>query len=162
MQSIMLATDGSPSAAEAAREAIDLASDLRAMLTVVAVVHEPVPAFGYGFGGDELADQMRLLQQKHAESVLATVREQAGIAGVAVQTLVLEGMPGAEICRAAQAEGVRVIVIGAHGWGRLGRIIHGSVSEYVLHHTHVPVLVVTGDATDLPETEAEAVGAASR
>ena len=40
---------------------------------------------------------------------------------------------------------VRLVVIGAHGWGRLGRFLHGSVSTYVLHHATTPVLVVHGD-----------------
>jgi hypothetical protein len=33
-------------------------------------------------------------------------------------------------------------VVGAHGWDRIGRLIHGSVSTYALHHAPCPVLVV--------------------
>ncbi|HEY5099822.1 MAG TPA: universal stress protein, partial [Gaiellaceae bacterium] len=51
--------------------------------------------------------------------------------------------------------GVRLIVVGAHGWGRVGRVIHGSVSEYVLHHADAPVLVVAGDAESPADAETE-------
>jgi nucleotide-binding universal stress UspA family protein len=37
-----------------------------------------------------------------------------------------------------------MIVIGAHGWGSLGRLWHGSVSMAVVHDAHCPVLVVRG------------------
>jgi nucleotide-binding universal stress UspA family protein len=78
--------------------------------------------------------------------VLATVREQAAAAGVPGETVALEGMPGEEICKAAHERDIRVLVVGAHGWGRMGRVIHGSVSDYVLHHAEAPVLVVPSDA----------------
>jgi nucleotide-binding universal stress UspA family protein len=46
---------------------------------------------------------------------------------------------------------VRLVIIGAHGWNRVGRLIHGSVSTYVLHHASVPVLVVHGDDDNVSE-----------
>ncbi len=64
-------------------------------------------------------------------------------------------MPGEEICEAAHKRDVRMIVIGAHGWGRVGRVIHGSVSEYVLHHADAPVLVVAGEPATPTDAETE-------
>ena len=81
--------------------------------------------------------------------------------GVAVRTLSLVGITGGEICKTANAPEVRLLVIGAHGWGRLDRITHGSVSEDVVQHAHVPVLVVPGDHFTPAETTAEPVGAAA-
>jgi nucleotide-binding universal stress UspA family protein len=145
MKTILLATDGSPSAADATREAIELASALRAPLTVVSVAHAETPMGGYyGYGYSEVLGELREMQRTHVQHVLAAVAQQAAAAGITGETVPLEGMPGEEICKAARERDVRVIVIGAHGWGRLGRIIHGSVSEYVLHHADAPVLVVAG------------------
>ena len=156
MKSIMLATDGSPSAEAAKREAIELASELHLPLTVVAVAHAQLPFVGYyGYATTEVITELRKMQREHVERVLATVREQAADAGVAGETVSLEGMPGEEICAAAQKRDVRMIVIGAHGWGRVGRVIHGSISEYVLHHTDLPVLVVAGEPATPADAETE-------
>ena len=160
MKSIMLATDGSPSAEDATREAIELASELHVPLTVVSVAHAELPFVGY-YGYAEVMYEVRKLQRAHVEEVLATVRERAAAAGVAGETVALEGPPGEEICAAAQERGVRLIVVGAHGWGRVGRVIHGSVSEYVLHHADAPVLVVAGDAeSEATDLDTEIAGVA--
>ena len=45
---ILLATDGSPSAEEAQKEAFELAQRLDAPLVVVSAVHAAFPAVGYG------------------------------------------------------------------------------------------------------------------
>jgi nucleotide-binding universal stress UspA family protein len=47
MKPILLATDGSPSAQEATREALELARMLHAPLVAVAVEHVSVPTYGY-------------------------------------------------------------------------------------------------------------------
>jgi nucleotide-binding universal stress UspA family protein len=70
------------------------------------------------------------------------VKERAAGIGVACETVELDGPVGDELCNVAHGRNVRLIVIGAHGWGRIGRLIHGSVSTYVLHHATNPVLVV--------------------
>lgn len=146
MKSIMLATDGSPSAEDATQHAIDLAAELRLPLTVVSVAHANLPFAGYyGYAQTDVIAELHEYERDHVEQVLATVRERAAAAGVAGETVALEGIPGEAICRAAGEREVRLIVIGAHGWGRMGRMIHGSVSEYVLHHADTPVLVVPGD-----------------
>ena len=51
------------------------------------------------------------------------------------------GKPGEVVCRIAQEEGAAVIVCGTRGMGTIRRTIMGSVSDYIVHHSHVPVLV---------------------
>lgn len=156
MKSIMLATDGSPSAERATREAIELASALHVPLTVASVAHAEFPLLGYyGYAYADVVAELRTMQREHVERVLAAVRERAAAAGVAGETVALEGMPAEEICKAAKERNVRMIVVGAHGWGRMGRLVHGSVSDYVLHHADAPVLLIAGE----PETEEHAVAA---
>ena len=162
MKSIMLATDGSPSAEEATREAIALACELGLPLTVVSVAHAELPFVGYyGYASTDVISELRRAAREHVKHVLATVRERAVAAGVAGETAALEGMAGEEICKAAHERDVRLIVVGAHGWGRMGRLLHGSVSEYVLHHADVPVLVVSGDADSISTFESQATKAAA-
>ena len=159
MKPIMLATDGSPSAEAATREAIDLAKHLDVPLLAVSVEHNSVPAYGY-YGYAEVVAEMRKAEHERVEKVLEAVHEQALEAGVQCETIPLEGLPARSVCELAAAHDVRLIIIGAHGWGRIGRLIHGSVSTYVLHHAPTPVLVVHGDDEGFVE-ETEAVAAAT-
>jgi nucleotide-binding universal stress UspA family protein len=144
MKPIMLATDGSPSAEAATREAIDLAKHLGVPLLAVSVEHHSVPSYGY-YGYAEVVAEIRKAEHNRVEKLLESVSDRACEAGVECETLPLEGLPARDLCETAAQRDVRLIIIGAHGWGRIGRLIHGSVSTYVLHHAPVPVLVVHGD-----------------
>lgn len=48
---------------------------------------------------------------------------------------------GAAICKEAQKEHASLVVVGSRGAGLVRRTVLGSVSSYVVHHAHVPVLV---------------------
>lgn len=52
------------------------------------------------------------------------------------------GKPGREIVRLATQQGADLIVMGTHGLGAAGRLFFGSVTDYVLRHTPVPLLAV--------------------
>lgn len=56
------------------------------------------------------------------------------------------GSPGEQILAVSTKVNARMIIIGARGVGLLRRTLMGSVSDYVLHHAHIPVLV-----TKLPQ-----------
>jgi len=51
------------------------------------------------------------------------------------------GPPRTEILRVAEEENADVIVCGTRGMGKVRRTLLGSVSDHVLHHSHVPVVV---------------------
>jgi nucleotide-binding universal stress UspA family protein len=153
MKPILLATDGSPSAEAATLEAIELAHAFDAPLLVVSVAHVVLPAYGgYYFGYGEIAAELQKAETKHVGDVLATTKARVEGTGVPCETIALDGLPAEEICRVAAKRGARLVVIGAHGWGRLGRMIHGSVSTTVLHDAPCPVLVVHGTGKPLAET----------
>lgn len=51
------------------------------------------------------------------------------------------GDPGEAIVSVAEKEKATFIVTGCRGMGLLRRTFMGSVSDYVMHHAHCPVLV---------------------
>ncbi|GAB1598259.1 uncharacterized protein LOC115210225 [Argonauta hians] len=53
----------------------------------------------------------------------------------------INGKPGEAICKAAEEECATVIITGTRGLGKLKRTFLGSVSDYIVHHATVPVLV---------------------
>ncbi|KAF5402646.1 Universal stress protein YxiE [Paragonimus heterotremus] len=56
--------------------------------------------------------------------------------------LYVDTKPGAALIQAADEQKASVIVMGNRGVGVIRRTILGSVSDYVLHHSHTPVVIV--------------------
>lgn len=140
MRSILLATDGSPSAAEATRVAIDLAVQLDAELIVACAEEFSLPYYdGYSFVDSE---KMRSAEIERVDSVLAAVETEATRRSVSCALVHLVGLPAEEICAEARSSHAEMIVIGAHGWRAISRFLHGSVSTEVVHRAACPVLVV--------------------
>jgi nucleotide-binding universal stress UspA family protein len=140
---ILFATDGSPSAEEAQREALELAQLLGTPLVVVSVAHVALPAVGYaGYGFSNVVAELTEAEHKRVETLLASVADTAEAAGVACSTVQADGFAVDEICRAAQEYDVQLIVVGSHGWGATRRLLSGSVSTGLVHEAPCPVLVV--------------------
>lgn len=143
MKPIVLATDGSPSAAEATLTAVHLAATLDAPLVAVAVEHVDVPSYGY-FGYAEIFSEMAKMEREHVDATLTQAKAVATEAGVECDVVHCTGLVPEQICKVAQQRRAQMIVIGAHGWGPIRRALHGSVSTAVLHEALCPVLVVRG------------------
>ena len=159
MNTIVLATDGSPSAQEATRQAIRLADDMAARLVVVAVEHVSVPSYGY-YGYGEVYNDLLAGEHVHAQRVLADVARAAEDASVACETLDRTGDVVEAICDVATKKQARLIVVGSHGWGNMRRFFFGSVSTGVLHHAPCPVVVVRSPAVAAPNGRVHADAAA--
>lgn len=140
---ILLATDGSPSAAEATLEAIDLARAFDAELVVVSVDH-PLTVGGTFYGYAELLVELRKVEHERIEEALAQACAAATEAGITCEAVHAgpDATVAEQICRIAATRKARMIVIGAHGWSPIRRVLHGSVSTAVVHEAKCPVLVV--------------------
>ena len=142
---ILLATDGSPAAAEAQREAIELAHVLDVTLLVVSVAHATLPAVGYaGYGYSNVVAELTEAARHGAEKLLVSVADAAAASGVRCTTFAAEGLAVPEICRIAGDRDAQLIVVGSRGWGAAKRLLSGSVSTGLVHHAPCPVLVVRG------------------
>ena len=51
------------------------------------------------------------------------------------------GKPGEAICQVTKDSGADLVVMGSRGMGAIRRTFVGSVSDYVLHHAHLPVII---------------------
>uniref|UniRef100_A0A0B7BMV8 UspA domain-containing protein n=1 Tax=Arion vulgaris TaxID=1028688 RepID=A0A0B7BMV8_9EUPU len=49
--------------------------------------------------------------------------------------------PGHAICKYAERINASFIVSGTRGLGKFRRTVLGSISDYILHHAHIPVLI---------------------
>jgi nucleotide-binding universal stress UspA family protein len=140
---ILFATDGSPSAAEAQRKAIELAQTLDVPLVVVSVAHFALPTVGYaGYGYSNIVSELTAAEHERMEKLISEVVETAEAAGVRCYTFAADGVAVDEICRIADERDVQLIVVGSHGWGAARRFFSGSVSTGLIHQASCPVLVV--------------------
>lgn len=143
---ILLATDGSEDAVLAARAATDLSRKTGAELHVAHVWHIPVGAWPamldmysehYELQAEEvLAEQIESIEELGGEVAESHLRCRAAIAD--------------EILYLAQEVKAGIVVMGSRGMGRIKRLAMGSVSEGVVHHAHVPVLLLRGGENAWP------------
>ena len=136
-QTLLLATDLADASVSATDEAFDLAARLGARLLVVSVI-DPGSLKLPGGRYRARIDQVRERREQLAQALVARGREE----GIDVSFLVWTGDPGDAIVEAAEAEHAHMVLVGSHGRGPVGRLLLGSVSEFVVRNAPCPVLVV--------------------
>jgi nucleotide-binding universal stress UspA family protein len=142
MKPIVLATDGSPSAAKATLEAIELARALDTRLIAVSVEHVTLPSAGYYHGYSDVPTELGKMEYDRTHDALVQARAVAADAEMSCEAVHAKGLIANEICWVATTHHARMIVIGAHGWGAIRRAFHGSVSTAVVQQAPCAVLVV--------------------
>jgi len=141
MKRILMPTDGSPCSEQAIEKGLECAQKLGAEVDFLYVIENPMEALWvtpeavpYAF---ELVEDLK----KAAKEALERAKGLAEKAGVACQTLLVEGHhPVQEI--AERAPSYDMIVMGTHGRSGIDRLLLGSVTEGVLRRVETPVLVV--------------------
>ncbi len=143
---ILLATDGSEDAVLAARAATDLSRKTGAELHVAHVWHIPIGAW------PAMSDMYSSYYELQAEEVLAEQVEDIEKVGGEVAESHLRSRAAAadELLYLAREVNADLIVMGSRGAGRLRRLATGSVSEGVVHHAHLPVLMLRGGGDAWP------------
>jgi nucleotide-binding universal stress UspA family protein len=141
---ILLATDGSEEANRAARMATTLSEKLDSELHVVYVESLPDPyavpeSLTYH---PEYRNEIRKIAERESGEKLAKEAEKISEMGEVAGSHTRIGRPDAEIVRAAKEIGAGLVVVGSRGFGPIRRALMGSVSNSVVRHAPVPVLVV--------------------
>jgi len=142
---ILVCSDGSPKALDAARAAALIASKFGSEIILLSVFDPSVlPAATMGIPGGTLASAVNagsFAEESHTavERETGKVFEEAGVQYRAHREL---GHPVDRIISAAHDEHADLIVMGSRGLGGFTRLLLGSVSEGVLRHAHCPVLSV--------------------
>ncbi len=87
--------------------------------------------------------QITTLMEKEIAKELAVVEADMAAEGFSVKLKVKTGKPFTEIMLTATEEKVSIIVVGSHGKSNIGEMLMGSVSENVIRHAKVPLLVIS-------------------
>jgi nucleotide-binding universal stress UspA family protein len=145
-RNILIATDGSKLAGKAVSHGLELAKAVGAKVTAL-IVEAPfnvfdVPESRVRQMSDEFAKHAAAIKQ-HATRVLGDVAEAAKKAGVSCDSVQIEDdQPYQAIIKTAKEKGCDAIIMASHGRGGVSAVLLGSVTNKVLTHTDIPVVVV--------------------
>jgi nucleotide-binding universal stress UspA family protein len=142
-KNIVLATDGSPASAHAARIAVTMARLHGAKLAAVYVM-DPYPyltigeANPYGYQAYASAAQKLAADAHMAVEKLCT----EGGESVPLEVHAIENVSASTgIVQTAKDKGADLIVMGSHGRSGIARLMLGSVANKVVAESPIPVLI---------------------
>lgn len=88
---------------------------------------------------EKIAEEEEILNaQKHLMKIRESIESGCG----KVECIVKVGHPGEQILRAAEELNVDLIVMGTRGLTGISRAIMGSIAQFVIANSKIPVLVV--------------------
>jgi nucleotide-binding universal stress UspA family protein len=140
---IVVGTDGSETAAEAVRQALDLAKLAGATLSIVSA-YAPLPERKVkDQQRDAPADvQYEIGPREDVNLILDAAAADARKEGIEVQTHPIEGDPAEAILNVAEETKADLIVVGNKGMTGARRFLLGSVPNNISHHAPCSVIVV--------------------
>jgi nucleotide-binding universal stress UspA family protein len=140
---IVVGTDGSDTAAEAVRQAVDLAKLSGAQLSIVSA-YEPISKRRIeGEQQGAPADvQHEIGPREDVNLVLDGAAAAAKREGLEVQTHPVEGGPSDALLSVAEETGADLIVVGNKGMTGAKRFLLGSVPNNVSHHAPCSVMII--------------------
>jgi nucleotide-binding universal stress UspA family protein len=146
---VVVATDGSDAAIDAARRSLGLLRP-QAQVVVVMVIPEyedPMEDAG-GIEGPLITEKEAEKDwQKSTAKGQAALERTAAVLGPDVEVRLVpdDEATGVALVRVAHDMDADVLVIGSSGKNWISRHIGGSVSDYVAHHAPCPVMLIRHD-----------------
>jgi nucleotide-binding universal stress UspA family protein len=140
--SILVPLDGTRFAESVLPAALRLARGARARLHLM-LAHQPLAAL-VGSGEMVAADpsQDMAVREEQQKYLSETVERLGQVGEGPITSSQRDGAAGDSICEEAVLAGADLIVMATHGRSTLGRLWLGSVSNHVVRHAGVPVLLV--------------------
>lgn len=144
-QKILVAVDGSDKALRAVQAARKIADQFDGHVTLLHVIEHsaymvpeaaPLPVF--------VVQDLEEAGQRALDDALALFKDFNN----RVTARIEYGHAGATITRIAKDGGYSLIVMGRRGLSGVAKLLMGSVSNYVLHYSECPTLIIKQDSQD--------------
>ena len=136
--SILVATDGSEYASDAATHAFNLAEQYDATVHALYVIETRTAYDNAIVAPEEVRENLREI----GKEALDALQERAEQRGVSLVTAIEEGVPAEQINRYCDEHDIDYIFIGARGHSAFKTVLLGSTAETVLAEASVPVTIV--------------------
>lgn len=146
---ILACLDGSRLAEQVMPYAAEEAIRFQGQLILFQTVPEPV-AFSPGIPGaapvpvetDTMLEESKKalkVSREYLEELATPLRQR----GIEVEAVTMPGRPSEAILNYADSNNLNLITIATHGRSGLGRAVFGSVADYVLRESGLPILVIS-------------------
>ncbi|MEP7320426.1 MAG: universal stress protein [Saprospiraceae bacterium] len=150
MKKILIALDYDPTAQKVAEIGFSLGENQHAEITLLHVidspsyygstVYDPIMGFGGYTNLNMLAPDIINELKKTSLNFLEKSKQHLG--DDTIKILVKEGSVEESILEASKELNADIIVMGSHSRRWLENILIGSITEYVLHHSAVPLFII--------------------
>jgi nucleotide-binding universal stress UspA family protein len=142
-KSIVVGTDGSDTATQAVRQAVELARAVNGRLDLVSA-YEPVPAQRLNEERRNAPEDLQwaISPREDVDATLQAAAVPAQEAGVPVELFARQGDPADAILDVAEEREADLIVVGNKGMTGAKRFLLGSVPNKVSHHAPCSVLII--------------------
>ena len=137
LKNILVPLDGSKNSIRGFDKAIEIARASHGTITSVFVI--PID-LSFVYRANTSLKEIRDTGQK----ILDSAKTRAAKKGIKMGSKILTGDPGITIVRYAHLKGKRfhLIIMGSRGNSGVKELFLGSTSNYVLHRSKIPVLIV--------------------
>jgi nucleotide-binding universal stress UspA family protein len=150
LKKVLIALDYDPTSLKVAESGYSLASAMNARTVLLHIIAEEIyySSLEYspvtGFGGFSNADFSLMASSeglsKASEYFLETVKAHLG--NPEIEIMIDQGDFSDMILKTAKNINADLIVMGSHSRRGLEKILMGSVTEKVLHHTTIPLFII--------------------
>lgn len=136
IKKILVALDGSKSSIRALSHAIQIAKQNNASITGLSVIQSYPTELGL------LRTVLGKALEKRYKRFMSIAKSMCTKKKVDFIDLIEFGVEGPTIVSIAEKNDYDMIVIGSRGMGKLGELFLGSTSNYVVHSSKIPVLII--------------------
>lgn len=150
MNKVLIALDYDPTAQKVAETGFSFAKKMGAEVYLLHVISEPVyyasreysPIMGFIGFSEAAPGQAGSIDTLMEASLHFLDKTRIHLGDDAIKILVKEGDFAESIANTAKEIHADIIVMGSHSRKWLENIVMGSVTEEVIHHTSLPVLII--------------------
>jgi len=141
--SIVVGTDGSDTATQAVRQAVDLAGAVGAKIELVSA-YAPVSQQRLSEERRQAPEDLQwaINPREDVDATLEAAAELVRAAGVPVELYARQGDPADAILDVAEEQEADLIIVGNKGMTGAKRFLLGSVPNKVSHHAPCSVLII--------------------
>jgi len=140
-KNILVPYDGTSFSNRAFQKALDIAKKDNSKITIFTVIEGEYSAI---MGYSKINPQVIKKQQSAAKKYIYKLESSAKNSGVSITVKIKQGTKIVkEILDFAKSKKFNLIVMGSHGRTGINKLILGSVSNALVQHSKIPIMIIT-------------------